>query len=274
MESAGGDSRSGFEAVTDEFSGAAGGGDDFSVDELLDFSNGYSETEEQQMEEQRETEKGKVKVKTTPLFREREGAVSLSKREDIGSFHDGELCFQAEGLESLEWVSHFMDDSFPDYSLAGKLPAAEPQPCFTTPVQTKARTKRARAGLRVWHVLSSTEHSASPPSSTSSTTSFPLENAPAKKKKKSADGQPRRCSHCGVTKTPQWRAGPLGSKTLCNACGVRYKSGRLLPEYRPACSPTFSTEMHSNNHRKVLEMRRKKETEVQTTGLPPPVQSF
>ncbi|KAH7573102.1 hypothetical protein JRO89_XS03G0069200 [Xanthoceras sorbifolium] len=73
----------------------------------------------------------------------------------------------------------------------------------------------------------------------------------------------RKCQHCGAEKTPQWRAGPLGPKTLCNACGVRYKSGRLVPEYRPASSPTFSTELHSNSHRKVLEMRRQK----QMTGM-------
>uniref|UniRef100_A0ACD5YS85 Uncharacterized protein n=1 Tax=Avena sativa TaxID=4498 RepID=A0ACD5YS85_AVESA len=72
----------------------------------------------------------------------------------------------------------------------------------------------------------------------------------------------RRCSHCGVQKTPQWRAGPEGAKTLCNACGVRFKSGRLLPEYRPACSPTFVGDLHSNSHRKVLEMRRKKDPVV------------
>ncbi|KAL5212749.1 hypothetical protein ABZP36_023596 [Zizania latifolia] len=82
----------------------------------------------------------------------------------------------------------------------------------------------------------------------------------------------RRCSHCGVQKTPQWRAGPEGAKTLCNACGVRYKSGRLLPEYRPACSPTFVTDLHSNSHRKVLEMRRKKENDI--VAAPPAVASF
>ena len=81
----------------------------------------------------------------------------------------------------------------------------------------------------------------------------------------------RRCSHCGVQKTPQWRAGPEGAKTLCNACGVRYKSGRLLPEYRPACSPTFESSIHSNSHRKVLEMRRKKEGEDGLGPLLPPV---
>lgn len=67
--------------------------------------------------------------------------------------------------------------------------------------------------------------------------------------------QPRRCTHCLAQRTPQWRAGPLGPKTLCNACGVRYKSGRLLPEYRPAKSPTFVSYKHSNSHKKVLEMR-------------------
>uniref|UniRef100_A0A2P2JWN6 Uncharacterized protein MANES_09G142600 n=1 Tax=Rhizophora mucronata TaxID=61149 RepID=A0A2P2JWN6_RHIMU len=71
----------------------------------------------------------------------------------------------------------------------------------------------------------------------------------------SNDQQPRRCTHCLAQKTPQWRAGPLGPKTLCNACGVRYKSGRLLPEYRPAKSPTFVSHLHSNSHKKVLEMR-------------------
>ncbi|PWZ37144.1 GATA transcription factor 5 [Zea mays] len=78
----------------------------------------------------------------------------------------------------------------------------------------------------------------------------------------------RRCSHCGVQKTPQWRAGPEGAKTLCNACGVRYKSGRLLPEYRPACSPTFVSSIHSNSHRKVLEMRRKKEGDMVASAAP------
>ncbi|XP_010940106.1 GATA transcription factor 9 [Elaeis guineensis] len=67
--------------------------------------------------------------------------------------------------------------------------------------------------------------------------------------------QIRRCTHCLSHKTPQWRAGPLGPKTLCNACGVRFKSGRLLPEYRPAKSPTFVSYKHSNSHKKVMEMR-------------------
>ncbi|XP_022874204.1 GATA transcription factor 1-like [Olea europaea var. sylvestris] len=87
--------------------------------------------------------------------------------------------------------------------------------------------------------------------------SFPLQPPPVMMK--NGAGMGRRCLHCQADKTPQWRAGPMGPKTLCNACGVRYKSGRLLPEYRPANSPTFSSTLHSNSHRKVVEMRRQKQ---------------
>lgn len=164
-------------------------------------------------------------------------------------------------------------------------------PFIPSAVPVKPRTKRSRStGNRSWGL-------ATPESSSSSSTSSPVSStllfssanyiAPpstsdlgllfafgkpaAKKPKKRVDENnvtvQRRCSHCQVTKTPQWRAGPNGPKTLCNACGVRFKSGRLFPEYRPACSPTFSSEVHSNSHRKVLEMRKKKEgTESSVSG--------
>jgi hypothetical protein len=35
----------------------------------------------------------------------------------------------------------------------------------------------------------------------------------------------RGCLNCQAQKTPQWRMGPEGPKTLCNACGVRYRKG-------------------------------------------------
>ncbi|XP_057495632.1 GATA transcription factor 8-like [Actinidia eriantha] len=65
----------------------------------------------------------------------------------------------------------------------------------------------------------------------------------------------RKCSHCETEVTPQWRIGPDGPNTLCNACGVRYKSGRLLPEYRPAASPSFDIMKHSNFHRTIIKRR-------------------
>jgi hypothetical protein len=30
------------------------------------------------------------------------------------------------------------------------------------------------------------------------------------------------CVTCGRTDSPEWRKGPLGAKTLCNACGLRW----------------------------------------------------
>lgn len=49
----------------------------------------------------------------------------------------------------------------------------------------------------------------------------------------------------------------MGSRTLCNACGVMYKTkGVLLAEYRPVNSPSYSNEDHSNYHRKALEMKK------------------
>ncbi|XP_010470098.1 PREDICTED: putative GATA transcription factor 13 [Camelina sativa] len=74
-----------------------------------------------------------------------------------------------------------------------------------------------------------------------------------------SDGTVRKCTHCETTRTPQWREGPCGRNTLCNACGVRFRSGRLVPEYRPASSPTFIPTVHSNSHRKIIEMKTKTE---------------
>ncbi|KAK7337706.1 hypothetical protein VNO77_18291 [Canavalia gladiata] len=34
------------------------------------------------------------------------------------------------------------------------------------------------------------------------------------------------CTDCKTTKTPLWRGGPAGPKTLCNACGIRYRKRR------------------------------------------------
>lgn len=39
-----------------------------------------------------------------------------------------------------------------------------------------------------------------------------------------------RCSDCGTSDSPEWRKGPKGPKTLCNACGLRWaKKKRQVP---------------------------------------------
>ncbi|XP_010254813.1 PREDICTED: GATA transcription factor 18-like [Nelumbo nucifera] len=46
----------------------------------------------------------------------------------------------------------------------------------------------------------------------------------------------RRCANCDTTSTPLWRNGPRGPKSLCNACGIRYKK-----EEKRATTTTNST---------------------------------
>ncbi|KAK4758768.1 hypothetical protein SAY87_020069 [Trapa incisa] len=265
--------------------------DDFSVDELLDLSNendfveeGGGEGEKRLLEEERSN----GNASDSCLF----------EMDCFPAVSAGELSVPADEAADLEWLSHFVEDSseylapFPagilpekprNHDVSGESWAGPERPFFTTPVPAKARSKRTRTGGRVWSLgsppflseFAGSSSSSSPISCTPLSrwlicTDFGLirpfyGKQPAKslnrrlKKQPPATQHARRCSHCGIHKTPQWRAGPLGAKTLCNACGVRFKSGRLLPEYRPACSPTFSSELHSNLHRKVLEMRRKKE---------------
>ncbi|KAK3153276.1 hypothetical protein QOZ80_2BG0170070 [Eleusine coracana subsp. coracana] len=223
-------------------------------------------------------------------------ANSSDHQTSLLSFAD-EFYIPTEEAAELEWLSKFVDDSYsdiPNYSSAahaamaaaaagnGGGNSAGQDSCVTAAPGRGARSKRSRAtaaAAAAWHSLVPRPPSQSSPSSSScSSSDFPSSNKPARPngsnanrgKKSPGPGGPtagevgleggvRRCTHCASEKTPQWRTGPLGPKTLCNACGVRFKSGRLVPEYRPAASPTFVLTQHSNSHRKVMELRRQKE---------------
>ncbi|GLT33045.1 hypothetical protein SLA2020_076650 [Shorea laevis] len=180
----------------------------------------------------------------------------------------GELCVPYDDLEQLEWLSNFVEDSFstgqnlqsnlhiysgsksstPDSSSSSSQAeyAASNPTIFQRETPSKARSKRSRATPCDWstRLLHLTPEAAA---------------VQPKKRDNQTESTGRKCLHCAADKTPQWRTGPMGPKTLCNACGVRYKSGRLVPEYRPAASPTFVSTKHSNSHRKVLELKRQKE---------------
>lgn len=206
----------------------------------------------------------------------------------------GELCVPYDA--ELEWLSNFVEESFSSEDLH-KLhfipaPNSNPpnqyhhphqqsidtnrqiNPIFApvTLVPGKARSKLARVAPSDW---STRLQAVTPPTTSSSDTNnnaiaHHLHSKKASKKRvdtsladnnnnNNINGEIRRCLHCAAEKTPQWRTGPMGPKTLCNACGVRFKSGRLVPEYRPAASPTFISTKHSNSHRKVMELRRQKD---------------
>ncbi|KAG2618056.1 GATA transcription factor 12-like [Panicum virgatum] len=209
----------------------------------------------------------------------------------------GEDNFPTEDLKKLQLITGIPPASASAATASAPAPApaaaaAQPGGGVLPPeasVPGKARSKRSRVAPCSWasRLLVLPPTPTSPPSPASAAISpsesgtaapaFPAKKTSKPTKKKEAPttpapnaaaaaaasaGEGRRCLHCETDKTPQWRTGPLGPKTLCNACGVRYKSGRLVPEYRPAASPTFVVSKHSNSHRKVLELRRQKEAHL------------
>ncbi|CAN4111811.1 unnamed protein product [Withania somnifera] len=168
------------------------------------------------------------------------------------------LCVPSDDVAELEWLSNFVEDSFSNFpanSITGTMNVRS----NTTSFHGRSRSKRSRS-------TSSWTTSLQNPNTTTTTTKNKESSVHTRRERSLSmvdEVVPRRCTHCASEKTPQWRTGPLGPKTLCNACGVRYKSGRLVPEYRPAASPTFVLTQHSNSHRKVMELRRQKEIQHQ-----------
>ncbi|XP_061369508.1 GATA transcription factor 2 [Gastrolobium bilobum] len=159
---------------------------------------------------------------------------------DDSNFFTNFPSIPSEEAAELEWLSQFVDDttSFHDFPPNQIMPMGSSHATSflnTNDISNKNNSK--------------------------SSSGAPVTGKSRSKREANGTGEAgvQRCSHCASEKTPQWRTGPLGPKTLCNACGVRFKSGRLVPEYRPASSPTFVLTQHSNSHRKVMELRRQKE---------------
>ncbi|GAB2231887.1 hypothetical protein Droror1_Dr00010905 [Drosera rotundifolia] len=273
-------------------SGDDGGDEDSFVDELLNLNNDDDNTtaDEEQDEEQVVAQMGlKIDLNTIPCCflspppSPPAPPTKAENREDSLNDDLGSVLAVPADEADLEWLSQFVEDSFchhfPSPYLTGPKPftfvpgptSQGPDPKTSALAPRSKRSRRARTGVRVRVWSSSLIDSTTASSSSCSSSSPPPPHFSASGLKRPFAGNAgggaigRRCSHCGVQKTPQWREGPNGPKTLCNACGVRYKKGRLLPEYRPASSPTFSRELHSNSHRKVLEMRKMKEKEMVMT---------
>ncbi|PSR91777.1 GATA transcription factor [Actinidia chinensis var. chinensis] len=215
-------------------------------------------------------------------------------RSFVGDQFSGDLCVPYDDLAELEWLSNFVEESFSSEDLqklqlisgrtsrgdeGSETRGSDPDSVCNNPVfrpevsvPGKARSKRSRTAPGNWAsrlLALSPTLTIPPPSSEHRDVALSSGKKTVKVAPKKRDGgensgagsggDGRKCLHCATDKTPQWRTGPMGPKTLCNACGVRYKSGRLVPEYRPAASPTFMLTKHSNSHRKVMELRRQKE---------------
>ncbi|KAK3023137.1 hypothetical protein RJ639_043976 [Escallonia herrerae] len=273
-------------------------GDHFLIDDLLDFPNDDAMVTEGGNAFDNVTGTSTDSSTVTVVDSSCNSSFSGAEHHLPGNMDaqfSNDLCVPYDDLAELEWLSNVVEESFSSEDLqklqlisgvkARTHEASENHkfqadnnrnnPIFNPEmtVPGKARSKRSRAAPCNWTsrllVLSPT----TTPAMSSESESDIVASGSGKKAGKSTQkkreardnklamsgGDGRRCLHCATDKTPQWRTGPMGPKTLCNACGVRYKSGRLVPEYRPAASPTFVLTKHSNSHRKVLELRRQKD---------------
>jgi hypothetical protein len=109
---------------------------------------------------------------------------------------------------------------------AGDIIPGAPAGSGTTPA---GRSEETRSVESLQPALSAEEHGSPEPGS-------PVDDEAAEDEAPA----PRTCSHCRTPKTPLWRNGPEGPKSLCNACGVRFKLGKLqaaLPEGAPPPQP-------------------------------------
>ncbi|KAF5199878.1 Gata transcription factor [Thalictrum thalictroides] len=69
----------------------------------------------------------------------------------------------------------------------------------------------------------------------------------------------RTCSDCNTTKTPLWRSGPRGPKSLCNACGIRQrKARRAMAAAQAEASDTFVASETSSTNGNKLRIKAKR----------------
>jgi hypothetical protein len=59
--------------------------------------------------------------------------------------------------------------------------------------------------------------------------SFPTSELNPSNRKTQRAAPPGRCHSCNRAETPEWRRGPDGARTLCNACGLRKFAENLYP---------------------------------------------
>ncbi|KAI3519257.1 hypothetical protein L1887_08285 [Cichorium endivia] len=89
-----------------------------------------------------------------------------------------------------------------------------------TPSTRLTNDHEKRRGSSWWNILQTSSHSAAPSAHKSNRGG----NGGDGHGSATADSLfSRRCANCDTTSTPLWRNGPRGPKSLCNACGIRYK---------------------------------------------------
>ncbi|CEP20829.1 GAT3 [Cyberlindnera jadinii] len=75
------------------------------------------------------------------------------------------------------------------------------------------------------------------------------------------------CQRCGITETPEWRKGPNGARTLCNACGLFHAKVLKRDGAEAAALAVVNTEVKKRRRRQ----RKYKPNEPMTIQVPVPI---
>ncbi|UZJ53342.1 hypothetical protein CBS101457_002662 [Exobasidium rhododendri] len=80
------------------------------------------------------------------------------------------------------------------------------------------------------------------------------------------DGTLKLCQACATNSTPMWRRGPAGKSTLCNACGAKWKVGRLVvPSELPSPSAAIEEKEPASSIPSPIRADKKEEREEEAT---------
>jgi len=91
-------------------------------------------------------------------------------------------------------------------------------------------------------------------------------------KRSPANSQGKVCEYCGGSETPMWRRGPSGKGSLCNKCGVKWKSGKIYKgEPIPSQSGSLASSAVSTPN---INPPPKKRQKVEAPPKKPRVQSI
>ncbi|KAG9144172.1 hypothetical protein Leryth_027479 [Lithospermum erythrorhizon] len=176
---------------------------------------------------------------------------TLSLDDPIFPFYNGncvselstELPVPHEDILQLEWLSTFMEDSFADGGMT------------ITNDNNSFNKEPSQHQFQASSPISVLESSSS--SSCSEGKTLPL-SASHQGQQRARSKRPR-----PTTFSPR---PPIQLISTSSLFGVKHKpfvaprvssESELFPEYRPAASPTFVPAVHSNSHKRVIEMRNK-----------------
>ncbi|KAJ0552868.1 hypothetical protein HanHA89_Chr08g0289981 [Helianthus annuus] len=174
---------------------------------------------------------------------------------DNASDLSAELHVPYEDIVQLEWLSNFVEDSFSGDGLTIKkedVPVEKDVLVGPHQFQTASPVSVLESSSSS---SSSTSYSGSGTIGSKMIPLSPIQRGPQRARTK----RPR-----PTTFNPRDMVDLLSPLVLvpvsgCSETEKNFTSchGRLFPEYRPAASPTFVPTLHSNSHKKVVEMRTK-----------------